>query len=213
MSPELISPERFGFKNSRPTKASDCYALGMVIYETISGNLPFHKHIDLAVAMKVLEGEHPPRGMRFTKGLWEMLEQCWAPQPSDRPTVEDVHQRLDTFSTLPMPPSSVVDAGVEDDGDDSASDNNSHGVPNGTVGPTVTERNVTVSGMSYLTGHPPGEGINRLGREATDPDPRITRAQIDSNDGGTYQVRHDLLSRASDSSYNTLHRTCPRFLK
>jgi len=43
MSPELIAPERFGFKISRPTRASDCYALGMVIYETVSGKLPFHK--------------------------------------------------------------------------------------------------------------------------------------------------------------------------
>ena len=36
MSPELLDPERFAtreFGNSRPTKQSDCYALGMVIYE------------------------------------------------------------------------------------------------------------------------------------------------------------------------------------
>ena len=36
MSPELLDPERFGVPESegnRPTKQSDCYALGMVIYE------------------------------------------------------------------------------------------------------------------------------------------------------------------------------------
>jgi len=36
MSPELLDPERFGMpesENNRPTKQSDCYALGMVIYE------------------------------------------------------------------------------------------------------------------------------------------------------------------------------------
>ena len=36
MSPELLDPERFGVPKSednRPTKQSDCYALGMVIYE------------------------------------------------------------------------------------------------------------------------------------------------------------------------------------
>lgn len=32
MSPELLDPERFG-GGDRPTKQSDCYALGMVIYE------------------------------------------------------------------------------------------------------------------------------------------------------------------------------------
>lgn len=36
ISPELIDPERFGISGSegyRPTRQSDCYALGMVIYE------------------------------------------------------------------------------------------------------------------------------------------------------------------------------------
>jgi len=36
MSPELLDPERFGMpelEGNRPTRQSDCYALGMVIYE------------------------------------------------------------------------------------------------------------------------------------------------------------------------------------
>ena len=33
MSPEVLWPERFGYKNARPTKESDVYSLGMVIYE------------------------------------------------------------------------------------------------------------------------------------------------------------------------------------
>jgi len=36
MSPELLYPEQFGIPQSegdRPTRQSDCYALGMVIYE------------------------------------------------------------------------------------------------------------------------------------------------------------------------------------
>jgi serine/threonine protein kinase len=36
MSPELLHPERYGMPESegnRPTRQSDCYALGMVIYE------------------------------------------------------------------------------------------------------------------------------------------------------------------------------------
>ena len=36
MSPELLEPDMFGIPQSegdRPTKQSDCYALGMVIYE------------------------------------------------------------------------------------------------------------------------------------------------------------------------------------
>ena len=33
MSPELLDPDRYGLPDSRPAKQSDCYALGMVVYE------------------------------------------------------------------------------------------------------------------------------------------------------------------------------------
>jgi serine/threonine protein kinase len=33
MSPELLDPEKFGLKHSKSTKATDVYALGMVILE------------------------------------------------------------------------------------------------------------------------------------------------------------------------------------
>ena len=94
MGPELLDPERFGLKDSRPTKSSDCYALGMVIHETISGKVPFHEHADFAVYMKVLGGTRPARGAGFTESLWRMLKMCWKPQPDDRPAIEEVLQCL-----------------------------------------------------------------------------------------------------------------------
>ena len=96
MSPELINPQQFGFEKSRPTTSSDCYALGMVTYETISGRLPFHEHTDLTVVVMVLGGAHPPREAGFTDSLWEILELCWVPQPDARPKVEDVLQYLES---------------------------------------------------------------------------------------------------------------------
>ena len=41
MSPKLLDTERFCSKNSSPTKESDCYALGMVILEVLTGKIPF----------------------------------------------------------------------------------------------------------------------------------------------------------------------------
>ena len=121
MSPELIVPQRSGLKNNRPTKHSDCYALGMVIYETISGHVPFHRDADLAVFVNVLAGERPPRGVGFAGSLWKTLELCWASQPNNRPSIEDVLQCLETISNLPEPYSPGVDEETESsDGWDSA---------------------------------------------------------------------------------------------
>jgi len=136
MSPELIAPEKFGFKNSRPTISSDCYALGMVIYETISGNVPFHTAIDVSVFMKVVEGERPSRGAKFTTDLWGMLERCWASGPNDRPSIEAVLQCLDMISYSPG-----VDEEMEKDNDYLDSTTNSSGTSNWTT--VTTEETVT----------------------------------------------------------------------
>jgi len=98
MAPELIDPEQFGLEDSCPKRSSDCYALGMVIYETISGKIPFHKHADLTVFKKVMAGRHPARRAGFVEGVWRMLERCWKPQPNDRPSIEEVLQCLQKVS-------------------------------------------------------------------------------------------------------------------
>jgi hypothetical protein len=149
MSPELIAPP---VKNSRPTRSSDCYALGMVIYETISGNLPFHGHADLAVVVKVLGGGRPPRGACFVESLWKLLEQCWASQPNDRPSIEDVLLRLEMVSNLSEPHSPWVEEEAEEDGGDWQSASSTSDVPNEASGTMETEGGtITPSGLSDLT--------------------------------------------------------------
>ena len=100
MSPELFYPEDFGFKDSRRTKHSDCYALGMVIYEVLSGHKPFPHHGDGAVVAKVCRGERPERpeglnGYWFTDVVWRVLERCWMPNRDDRSSIEDVLRSLE----------------------------------------------------------------------------------------------------------------------
>jgi len=197
MGPELIAPERFGFEKSRPTKASDCYALGMVIYETISGKLPFHEHTDLTVFLKVVEGERPPRAVGFTDDLWGTLKLCWAPQPYTRPNIEDVLQCLERVLNSSEPPSPGTDQEAED-GDDWDSTSDSSGFPNGRSDTRMTGRSTTAS--SDVSFHPipilivpgspiieatGGTDVGSLG-EATYPGVLIS--QTDSNHGSTDQV-------------------------
>ena len=103
MSPELLDPEPFGLNDGRPTKESDCYALGMVIYEVLSGQVPFAQDKDTVVIRKVIEGKRPERPLGtqavwFTDGLWEMLELCWNHQPCDRPSLKTLLQRLEVVT-------------------------------------------------------------------------------------------------------------------
>ena len=113
MSPELFCPEKFGLEDSRRTERSDCYALGMVIYEVLSGQMPFHSCGDLAVVVKVSGGERPewPQGAGgewFTDGLWRILERCWAHNPDGRPRIEDVLQCLEDIPRFRTSLSRVV---------------------------------------------------------------------------------------------------------
>jgi len=123
MSPELLDPERFGFEKCRRTKESDCYALGMVILEVLSGQVPFSRVGPLIVMRKVIDGDRPgrPQGVEgpwFTDGLWETLERCWLPIPMSRPAVEVVLDCLKRVSPAwrPLPPR--VDDDAETDTDD-----------------------------------------------------------------------------------------------
>ena len=124
MSPERLNPVQFNIKDSRPTKESDCYALGMVVLEVLSGQVPFTREVnDLMVMNKVLEGERPGRpegaeGVWFTDDLWATLQVCWSRQPSDRPTVEDVLECLSRNSTAWQPLAPSVDYHLQMDSDE-----------------------------------------------------------------------------------------------
>ena len=103
MSPELIDPSRFGLEKVLPTVSSDCYSLGMVVYETVTGRVPFYEHRDFAVAMKIFGGERPPREASFTDRLWKMLELCWDSQSEARPSIEEVLRCLKMELPSPRP--------------------------------------------------------------------------------------------------------------
>ena len=112
MSPELIDPVQFGVKGNRPTKMSDCYAFGMVIYEVgvsvgglvlqvlkcaqvLCGHNPYHGMRKLEIMPAILEGVRPEKpknamDLGFTEALWETVEKCWAGDRSARPDVKEI---------------------------------------------------------------------------------------------------------------------------
>jgi serine/threonine protein kinase len=117
MSPELINPGKFGLEDNRPTKESDLYALGMVIYKVLSGRRPFAKYKHSAIADAVLAGRRPGRprgkdGKLFTDEIWGALELCWKDQPQDRISASAVLLCLEG-DPPPLGPSFNIDGDAE----------------------------------------------------------------------------------------------------
>ena len=75
----------------------------MVIYEVLSGQVPFTQFRPSMVMLKVIRGERPerpsgPEGTQFTDHLWQTLNWCWELQPQLRPSAKAVLERLEQVS-------------------------------------------------------------------------------------------------------------------
>ena len=108
MSPELLNPR---VQNHYPTKHSECFSLGMVIYEVLSQCVPFYPYANSTVFEKMMQGDRPERpggveGEWFTDVIWALLERCWVYTPQNRPSVDNVLLCLERTSRcwIPYPP-------------------------------------------------------------------------------------------------------------
>lgn len=121
MSPELLDPDRFEIpraEGDRPTRQSDCYAMGMVIYEVgshssrtcffslaidhrpllqvLCGHYPYEEiQNNILLVNAIVEGDRPmkPEGaarLGFNNELWTLIELCWREARAQRPRVEEI---------------------------------------------------------------------------------------------------------------------------
>lgn len=90
VAPELIAGEEL-------QAPADVFSFAMVAYEVVShGKQPFDDEPNVAsilfkVAVKRARPERPD-GVR--DDVWQLIERCWAHEPSDRPTFVEVREEL-----------------------------------------------------------------------------------------------------------------------
>ncbi|KAI4567256.1 hypothetical protein MJG53_008837 [Ovis ammon polii x Ovis aries] len=108
------------------TTQSDVWSFGILIWEILTlGHQPYPAHSNLDVLNYVQTGGRlePPRNC--PDDLWNLMTQCWAQEPDQRPTFHKVQEQLQLFRKFSLNsisqcrgeanPSGVINEGFEDE--------------------------------------------------------------------------------------------------
>ncbi|KAG8747184.1 hypothetical protein FRC12_014135 [Ceratobasidium sp. 428] len=87
---------------------TDVYALGMTIYEAMTGDIPYADKMDPAVLTEVLYHRRLPSWnastIRIENGkdeLWQLMSDCWNHEASLRPITSEIEMRLALIAKRP----------------------------------------------------------------------------------------------------------------
>ncbi|CAE7078559.1 unnamed protein product [Rhizoctonia solani] len=87
----------------------DIWGWAMAALEIVSGSIPYHTHKQaMTIILKISSGpprrEHHPKFEEYAHRpdeMWELLQRCWAMEPSERPTIDEVVGRLKQIARMP----------------------------------------------------------------------------------------------------------------
>ena len=102
MAPELLVPRNFGLEKGVPSKEADIYALGMTVYQVLTGNWPFFPKRETEIVHAVMSGERPPKPenaeeIGMAEVMWGLLEDSWRQDRKERPEISTI---LGTFCNI-----------------------------------------------------------------------------------------------------------------
>src|SRR5438034_3859406 len=77
MAPEVLCGEAADYR-------SDLWALGVVLYEAVSGRLPFDGRTGFEISSAIMREVPKPLGSSVPPGLWAIIQKCLAKEPIQR---------------------------------------------------------------------------------------------------------------------------------
>ncbi|QRV95293.1 Tyrosine kinase family catalytic domain protein [Ceratobasidium sp. AG-Ba] len=107
-----MAPEMFSADNPALQTSSDVWSWGMMALELISGLAPFHLVQNTWMIIKKIETKGLPARTDHPKfeeyslepdRMWRLLESCWAYDPRERPTIDDVVNELRAIESHSQP--------------------------------------------------------------------------------------------------------------
>lgn len=87
-TPAYFSPEIWDSKNY--SKSSDVYAFGFIVYELITGDLPFINMSSIDIDMMVANARRLPFRNEIPECYKDLIERCWAQDPDQRSTFDEI---------------------------------------------------------------------------------------------------------------------------
>lgn len=98
-TPLYMAPELFE-NDDHFSSAVDVYAFALIAYEIVVGKEPFFengKSIKFTdIFKKIPNGERPIFDTNIQDKMKELIEKCWSQDPKDRPSFDDVFEKLST---------------------------------------------------------------------------------------------------------------------
>ncbi|KAM9426225.1 receptor-interacting serine/threonine-protein kinase 3 isoform 1-T2 [Pholidichthys leucotaenia] len=93
---DYMPPEAFTISYN-PTKASDIYSYGILLWSIVTGKQPYPNALSSIVKLRIPQGDRPSldeirsqtAGIAGLTTLMHVMERCWQPKPENRPTAHE----------------------------------------------------------------------------------------------------------------------------
>lgn len=93
-TPIYMSPEIW--KKAEYSNACDVYAFALIVYEIITLEEPFKNLLYFQLLYKLQQGYRPEFNNPINEAYKELIEKCWAQDPSKRPSFDEILIQLKT---------------------------------------------------------------------------------------------------------------------